>query len=834
MTRTYNTPEGTLVEIDANTVEMVPQKKSTIYPDNIPDEIRNRNIWLIWRKDFSKGALKPKKLPYQGRNPDSFANNGNPDTWCDLKTALAMYDQNRADGIGIACIAPYIVLDFDNCIKDGILDPAIQEIVDLLESYTEISQSGNGIHIIGKMQDLIFPEDVRTVIDFYQCEIATSGKFLYLTGDVYQERGRITYIEKRIKKLAELCRDRRPPEERETEIPQSITNHHGSICQNWNLSLKDVIPSFPDMKQTGPGKYQGSHPHHGSTTKWNFSVDYTKDSWYCHHDGHKSGGGPLELFAVMEGIIDCGDVRKGCLDGKWSEVFAALEKRGYKDSTKEKKPIEKEYRLVSPKEGKERLRKYLKKIPGTITERQKATLLSIGKLMRSLCFPEGEIEKKLVELNQNQCVPPLKSEEVQAIYKDALREHQGIPVKEERSEEKKERVQTPKDIHDKAMQVLTIGRPIAYLKKQFDKLHIGDDSGFYGLTASFGCQLAENTDGLQPAFTGKSGGGKTDICLSYFHLLPEEFKRRGSFSNQSFFYEPLETGTVILLDEAQNLPDDIKDLIKQSTSYYQESFTRITVKQQTPVHLTTPARPVYLLTSVDGAFQDQMLNRQLSLTIDETKPQDEAVMEAIIKRYQSGKKKFPETKGVLVCREIWRILKTSPPVNVKISLKFKWKNPENRRNLTMFYDTVAGFAAIMQFQRKRDADGCILATRDDAIMAKDEVWTAIEKEQVSKLTKPQLALIRYILKFEPDSAENTRSLPRQDILRGLKWSDSKLSRAASGIKGEGGLSDKLPGFYITTESRKAGDRVIQYKTYNLVGDFNMLEQFESLVVIEDE
>lgn len=479
----------------------------------------------------------------------------------------------------------------------------------------------------------------------------------------------------------------------------------------------------------------------------------------------------------------------------------------------------------SKKSGKTPKFKLPDKIPdGT----RNSTLFSYARSLAMKGISKNAAILELQDKNRERCAIPLPDSEVESIVNSAYDAGKYEVVSSEGKN-----LADP-NIREQALKILVHGDPVEYLRSVFHKIHIGDDAGFYGLTASFGCQLTANTDGLQPSFTGKSGGGKTDICLAYFHLLPDEFKRRGSFSNMSLFYEPLSTGTVIMMDDAQNLTDDYKDMIKQATSHYQEPYSRLTVKQQTSVALSLPARPVFLLTSVDGAFQDQILNRQLALTVDETSDQDMRVMDATLSRYKTGRPKFPETEEVKICREMWRILKTSLPVFVAIPFNIEWQRPENRRNLTQFMDTIAGFAAVMQFQRERDANNCIIAKKSDGELARDKVWSSISRSQVSKLTGPQIDVLRTIYTAgDHDTLTNTRALARPDVQRILNWPSSKLSRAVHGIKGEGGLEDKWPSFYIQNVTRKEGNKIIQYQVFYLAGEFDVISQFQDIVRFSD-
>jgi hypothetical protein len=55
--------------------------------------------------------------------------------------------------------------------------------------------------------------------------------------------------------------------------------------------------------------FQGPHPVHGSTTGTNFHVDPDTNLWYCFRCC--GGGGSLQLLAVQEGIIQCGESLRG-------------------------------------------------------------------------------------------------------------------------------------------------------------------------------------------------------------------------------------------------------------------------------------------------------------------------------------------------------------------------------------------------------------------------------------------------------------------------------------------------------------------------------------------
>src|SRR5690625_3252777 len=98
--------------------------------------------------DKQTGEIKQNKVPYQVKRKK--ANSTNPNTWTSYENVIKSI--NIFDGVGFVLSKrdPYIVIDLDDCIIDGEIQPEAKRIIKSLNSYTEISQSGNGIHIFLK------------------------------------------------------------------------------------------------------------------------------------------------------------------------------------------------------------------------------------------------------------------------------------------------------------------------------------------------------------------------------------------------------------------------------------------------------------------------------------------------------------------------------------------------------------------------------------------------------------------------------------------------------------------------------------------------------------
>jgi putative DNA primase/helicase len=104
-------------------------------------ELQSLPIWVLWRYERTPSGMKHTKVPYQ---PDGRrASSTDPATWSAHPQVLRVVD--RFDGVSIAVQPPYCGVDFDDCYHAGALDPWARLIVATLDSYTEITPSGEGL-----------------------------------------------------------------------------------------------------------------------------------------------------------------------------------------------------------------------------------------------------------------------------------------------------------------------------------------------------------------------------------------------------------------------------------------------------------------------------------------------------------------------------------------------------------------------------------------------------------------------------------------------------------------------------------------------------------------
>lgn len=150
--------------------------------DQIPLEIRKYPQWINWKYEYiidKDGTKKPTKVPVRSYD-DRPASVNNPIDWSDYTTAVnAAITRNLGLGFVFTKSDPYTGTDLDN--PDGDMETLQrqQSILERLNSYSERSPSGTGLHIITKA---VLPGSGkrRNKVECYD-----ALRFFTFTGDVY-------------------------------------------------------------------------------------------------------------------------------------------------------------------------------------------------------------------------------------------------------------------------------------------------------------------------------------------------------------------------------------------------------------------------------------------------------------------------------------------------------------------------------------------------------------------------------------------------------------------------------------------------------------------------
>ncbi len=114
---------------------------------NIPPELKERRSWLPWRfseKPNQKGKFS--KVPFS--ITDRKADYTNPLEWQMFDTVMQQYERGNYDGIGLVLGDGLCGLDEDHCCQDGHLSEESARHIRVLNSYSEFSVSGDGVHCL--------------------------------------------------------------------------------------------------------------------------------------------------------------------------------------------------------------------------------------------------------------------------------------------------------------------------------------------------------------------------------------------------------------------------------------------------------------------------------------------------------------------------------------------------------------------------------------------------------------------------------------------------------------------------------------------------------------
>jgi len=151
----------------------------SVRAQSIPKELKVRPQWVVWK---AMGA-KVDKVPYSARSGRK-ASSTDLMTWSTFEEALGAYENDEYAGLGFVFSSgdPYTGIDLDSCVdEDGEIALWALEIVRYFDSYTELSATGSGLHIIVKGD---VPNRRKGDVEVY-----TSKRFFTMTGHIVEVDG---------------------------------------------------------------------------------------------------------------------------------------------------------------------------------------------------------------------------------------------------------------------------------------------------------------------------------------------------------------------------------------------------------------------------------------------------------------------------------------------------------------------------------------------------------------------------------------------------------------------------------------------------------------------
>lgn len=332
-----------------------------------PPALRSREMWCPWA--FDEAGRKRPRAPHMNDHcyPVAWGAGADERPETDFETCMkyVRLQPYELDGMGLdfppdspdETLRPGILLphedvapesederivqvDFDD-VRDpetGKVHPAARDVIRDAESYAALSSSGEGIHLLvfGKLPPgygkLIVPlddEPFGSLESAPQIEIYDHGRVAALTGEhidmtpVSMSSGQ-DIIERFVERDRELSDDDGREDPPSPSKPRGSTGGSGGNASSPYYS-KDVIDFAPaECRGSNQSHTHGAHPVHGGTSSadsesMNYHVDVDSNLWHCF--AHDSGGGPLEMAAVMAGKIACRNAGEGALERLDDEEF---------------------------------------------------------------------------------------------------------------------------------------------------------------------------------------------------------------------------------------------------------------------------------------------------------------------------------------------------------------------------------------------------------------------------------------------------------------------------------------------------------------------------------
>ncbi len=378
----------------------------------------------------------------------------------------------------------------------------------------------------------------------------------------------------------------------------------------------------------------------------------------------------------------------------------------------------------------------------------------------------------------------------------------------------------------KAIEIMTTGDPIRYILDTWNMFHSGDRSFGYVLLCSSVCSSIAASDGLPINFNGDSGGGKSHACRSMLHLIPRNWWIRRSLSDKVIFYSNSIQPDMIFFSDDVQMSDEFRMIFKNSVSDFQEQIEHETVNiQRKSEVLKAPPRLTWWLTAVADIGNDEVERRCLKIVVEVNEARLKTISDRLQKRRKKGEDKYPEDyPEVKICRAIFKELK-SRKEKVIFDFNIRFKEGLSTDTQNMIFELLLATALINKHQRQRDDDGAILATKDDFKTVVDN-FADVSDTQVSKLTKSELLVARYIKQVGYDVSSNT-------IQEYFKKSKQWVSWVMNGKDGDGGLLSKMPNVVEEDVTTKDETESVRKKMYRFVGEWNELAVYEKIAEIID-
>lgn len=219
--------------INESIAQNVEQLKIEYHWENVPQEMKERKQWVLWKRELNeKGKLTKILYRLNGRKADST----NPATWETFEKVVNAYKEQSGKYSGIGFVFsesdPYTATDIDKCVHDGVISDEAQLIIQTQWTYTEYSPSGIGFHTISKANMPTEKGGRKSA----KGEMYSRARFFTITGNVPKELGTPLTIEENQEGINKTYALMFPDNPEVNEKPRA-----NAITQTLDLSDQKII-----------------------------------------------------------------------------------------------------------------------------------------------------------------------------------------------------------------------------------------------------------------------------------------------------------------------------------------------------------------------------------------------------------------------------------------------------------------------------------------------------------------------------------------------------------------------------------------------------------------
>jgi len=305
----------------------------------IPIQLKGLRFCKVGEKIKVLEDKEKLKAPFESgwqNNPHTYEE---ASIWMNSKTS-------NCHNYGVICGQEVRVLD-DDTPEKGLLKLYHDNFPKTMEVRGHIYfklDNGHKDKIIFESKKLLFP-DSKGKMSPHLGELQGEGTMVvgagstHPTGVIYELKKDlpITTIsyEKFVKVFGEYFKEKKQ---------KIIRDHKPSDWSGDNITDIPIgnIISFDGLRSVGCDCLQGTHPKHGSDNGMNFRVDIKSNTWICFRCNNKDSrgcGGPSELIAVMEGIVDCSDAGASCFTQEQAREVIKVAREKYGLTTPEEQDL---------------------------------------------------------------------------------------------------------------------------------------------------------------------------------------------------------------------------------------------------------------------------------------------------------------------------------------------------------------------------------------------------------------------------------------------------------------------------------------------------------------